>query len=192
MEDTTTVARKFAQIMQTTEQDAAFFLDASGSNIEVAINMLLNQRQSAGGGVMTSDMLQEPSPVVSFEGDVSGVGNTLSARAFAPGEPIQMVWRFRNVGQHAWPWLELVCADGDALGLDLHASRAAPLAPGQHVDMPVRLVAPPTCGSVGGAFRLRSEFHGYVTEPTWIMLEVAGAAAGTVGGEDMQMADDML
>ena len=84
-----------------------------------------------------------------------------------------MVWRFRNTGQTPWPGVELCCSDGDNFSYPGHNLSNLPA--GQHIDVPVTLRAPNQNGSIGGAFRLRSELHGYITEPTWCMLEVVGA-----------------
>ena len=164
--------------------------------------MYLNNQQSQ-GGVVTSDMLQStPPPAAAFEGEITGVGNTLGQRQFVPGEELIMIWRFRNVGLHSWPATELVCADGDSLGLQSGSASIVNLGPGCHVDLPVNLRAPFATGSVGGAFRLRSELHGYITEPSWVFIEVAGdvgiqtmpesgTGVGEVGGDGMAMDDDL-
>ena len=83
-----------------------------------------------------------------------------------------MAWRFRNTGSLPWPRVELCCSEGDPMsftGCDL-----SELPAGQHIDVPVIIHAPNHIGHAGGAFRLRSEFHGFITDPLWIMLEVNG------------------
>merc|ERR1719263_1622036 len=163
MDDKETVAKTFARVLHVSEQDSVFYLESCGGNLEMALNMFLNQSQS-GDVVLSSEDLQSSSPPVAvFEGDITGVGNTLGQRQFAPGDEVVMVWRFRNSGAEAWPRVELCCADGDPFsfaGADL-----SNLAPGVHMDVAVSLRAPHVTGSVGGAFRLRSELHGYITEP---------------------------
>jgi len=46
--DSPSVARTFANVLQVSEQDASFYLESCGGNIELALNMFLNQQQSHG------------------------------------------------------------------------------------------------------------------------------------------------
>lgn len=180
MDDTNSVAKQFSRVLHVSEQDATFFLESCGGNIELAINMYLQSAQDSGGLVLSDSLKNIPPPAATFEGDITGVGNTLMQRTFAPLEDITMVWRFRNVGSHAWPNVDLVCSEGEELSFRTQtAPGVGPPPPGGTIDIEVHLTAPPAHGSAGGAFRLRSELHGYICDPIWVLLEVAGPAVAT-------------
>jgi len=167
------VVRQFARVMQVPEADATFYLESCGNSVELAINMFLNaQGQSGRGLVSTQDYQQQAAPVAVFEGDISGVGDTLSQQRFAPGQEVTMIWRFRNTGAAAWPLgVELGCADGHQMQFAC-PNGIGPCAPGENIDVAVTIAAPPAGGSYGTAFRLLSPVFGYFTEPLWVMLEV--------------------
>ena len=115
--DKGSVTKRFAQVVQVPENEAAFYLECCQGNIELALNMYLNQAQSRGvstshpqaslqhimrssdgciaflfpsagilhgftpchlQGIVGSEVLSSsPQPIASFDGEVTGFGETL-------------------------------------------------------------------------------------------------------------------
>ena len=88
-----------------------------------------------------------------FVSDVTVPDNTV----FAPGAAFTKTWRLRNTGACTWTTsYAVVFVDGDPLG-GATANLAAPVEPGQQVDITVNLVAPGTPGTYKANWKLRSE-----------------------------------
>jgi len=197
MDDKGSVTKRFAQVVQVPENEAAFYLECCQGNIELALNMYLNQAQSRGGIVGSEVLSSSPQPIASFDGEVTGFGETLQQQSFPPGAELVFVWRFRNLGQNRWPATELALADGDVVEFAVQPFSLPQ--PGEYVDIVAHLKVPQTAANsrFGSAFRLRSELHGYFTEPIWVFVEVSGgmqehdgAAAAAAAAADPEMMVD--
>ena len=180
-DDHSALVNQFAQIMGIEADAATFFLEASSWNVEAAVNSYLQ----AGGGQGRGLLLAAPveAPQAEFIGDTASTQGV----QFQPGQPIDMVWGFRNTGNAAWPqdthlkFIEGTIMDGpDGWPILCEA--------GEEVSAQVQLRAPAEPGEYMGSWRLICN-HGYVGEPVWLMITVVeaaparrGDAAATGGG----------
>jgi hypothetical protein len=103
---------------------------------------------------------------------------------FQPNEVFTKTWRLKNLGSTTWtPDYALSFADGDLMSGPV----AVPLplegeaAPGETVDISVRLIAPPNAGDYRGYWQLENsngEVFGVGTnadEAVWVDIKVEGA-----------------
>ncbi len=76
---------------------------------------------------------------------------------FAPGEAFEKTWRIRNSGSTTWNTAyQLVFIDGNLLGAEQSISLPQDTAPGQEVDITVKMTAPETAGNFVSYWKLRN------------------------------------
>jgi hypothetical protein len=151
----------YSKVMQIDPQTAAFFLESSSWNVELAINTYLSTAGTAGNIYQTTTP-----PQAVFLSDLSG----MQAVQFKPHQPVQMVWSFRNMGAEKWPAdARLIFVDGHQMGGPKTMSVRA--AAGEQLDMPVQLTCPAEAGIYAGTWRLTCSL-GYFTDPIWVVVTV--------------------
>lgn len=78
-----------------------------------------------------------------------------SAGPITPGASVVKRWRMRNDGRHAWPvGTRLANVGAELLGAPAEGLPVPPVAPGDTIDIELRLVAPPSAGRHVGYWRL--------------------------------------
>ena len=116
-----------------------------------------------------------------FKGDETV--QQIGALAFAPGQPIDIVWAFINSGEAAWP-LDAVLAhcEGDSMG-GAQESSVGGCQPSAEAAVQLRLTAPAAGGTSAGCWRLRYS-QGFFGDPIWLVVNVDPAQPPYAGGED--------
>ena len=74
---------------------------------------------------------------------------------FAPGAAFTKTWRLKNIGTCTWTTAyRLVLAGGDAIGVSGSVKLPASVAPGEMLDISVKLTAPNVSGNYKGLWKL--------------------------------------
>src|SRR5512134_3292015 len=76
---------------------------------------------------------------------------------FTPGVAFTKTWRLKNVGTCTWTTsYELVWAGGDQLSAPASVNMPVSVAPGQMVDISVKMTAPTAAGSYQGLWKIKN------------------------------------
>ena len=167
MDDHEQLVGTFARVLGADADQSRFFLEASAWNLESAVGNFLDT-------VGTRANLATPSaePASTFRGEESV--QQVNAHVFAPGQPIQLVWTFVNVGPAPWPLdAALVHTEGDALGGNPEVSVGG-CQPSVEAPVQLNLRAPASAGSYASAWRLRYS-GGYFGDAIWLVVNVDGS-----------------
>jgi hypothetical protein len=116
-----------------------------------------------------------PSDWVQFIDDVTVEDNTV----FLPGVEFTKIWRLKNSGSGTWTEdYHLVFFSGDNLGANTFVDLPYVVAPGQTVDIPVKMVSPVQTGTYTSRWKLRNrdgDLFGAGTNansPIWVKIKV--------------------
>eukprot|EP00730_Choanoeca_flexa_P017510 TRINITY_DN8446_c0_g1_i1.p1 TRINITY_DN8446_c0_g1~~TRINITY_DN8446_c0_g1_i1.p1 ORF type:complete len:271 (+),score=62.75 TRINITY_DN8446_c0_g1_i1:162-974(+) len=166
-EDRPVLMQRLMELCPDLSPEAAqFFLEANNWNLAEAAGSYFEQ-----GG--SRAVVTQAQPEAELVCDVT----------FGDGEPVppdtifDKTWRLRNVGQEAWPRNTLlVFAQGDRIQLE-NEIRVPSLAPGQAVDLTVKMQSPKEPGQYAASFRLcqNNGYRAYFGEPIWVVVTVDDA-----------------
>lgn len=106
----------------------------------------------------------------------------------SPGQVFNKTWTLKNNGSCAWDSAYAVVFDhGDSMGMPaFYNFTAAPIAPGQSVDVTVTLTAPTQPGTYQGYFMLKNAsgkkfgIGDNASGSFWVKIVVEGAAGATI------------
>lgn len=105
---------------------------------------------------------------------------------FGPGTVFDKTWRLKNVGTSTWTTsYQLVFYSGTQMGGPAALTFPQSVAPGQTVDLTVRLTAPNTAGSYRGYWMFKNAngalfgIGSLANKPWWVDIRVTGSAVAT-------------
>lgn len=109
-------------------------------------------------------------------------------KLYNAGETFDKTWRVKNIGTCTWTTdYSLVFVSGTQMGAPAAIKLPASVAPGQTVDLTVRMTAPTTSGTYRGNWQFRNAagtlfgIGSTANKPFWVEIRVAsGTTAGTV------------
>ncbi|TMW54961.1 hypothetical protein Poli38472_014732 [Pythium oligandrum] len=171
---------QFAYLLELDTNTAAFFLESSNWNVEVAVNNYLAtveppfyQSAEREDLDMEDDEEQrppEPQYQAQFISDLTQAQNTV----LPPNSTVDMQWTFVNNGNVPWPAdTHLEFQQGERFEGPTHIAVAS-AAPGATIDVHVTLRMPSQMGSFAGSWQLRST-EGSFGDHVWVVLNVGAS-----------------
>jgi len=156
--------KQFQTIVEGVDDDTCrFFLEANNWTLQNAIASFFDY----GGPSKSSQNVVRPKMSFMSEPD--------DGKPKPAGTPFTKRWRIQNSGNEKWPHdctIEFI--GGQQLnGPD--SQRVPALPPGQHIDMSVNLVTPPTAGTYAGSWMMCTNNNGMPImfgEPIWVIVTV--------------------
>jgi len=119
----------------------------------------------------TPTLMTTPTPgsAMCFMSDITMPENSLAE----PGQLFTKTWRVRNCGTTAWGTdVTLRFVEGDQMGAP-DSVPVADVAPGQSIDISVKMVAPTKPGTYRADWRLQLADGSWLGDPVWVVVLVA-------------------
>lgn len=159
---------QFTKVLRCEADVARFFLESSSWNVEMALNAFLST-------VGTRNNIYQPETFVLPKAIFDPSGNVPPGQKFPTNACVNVVWRWKNVGETPWPADTcLQHIDGETLGGPAHPI-AISCNPGEVCAVPITFRTPEKAGEYGGCWRLVCS-SGYFCDPIWLILSVHEAA----------------
>ena len=172
------MAKKFAEIMKTSEDIATFFLEASGWNVETALNSYLS---SVGD---QSNLVVNIGEVPQASVQIIDQNNVLSGPIYC-NQQFQLQWILTNTGTCPWPQnATLLHTEGPQLG-GPKGAQIGSVPVGQMLNQTLTLTGPSQPGQFASTWRLKYD-GGYFGDPVWIITQVV-AAPPELAAQQQQM-----
>ena len=115
--------------------------------------------------------------------------------SFNPGDSFDKIWRLKNVGSCSWSTsYNLVFDSGNQMSAPAATPFSKNVAPGETIDLKVKMTAPSTSGLIRGYWKLRNAagvlfgIGAAANKPFWIEIRVSTSSGGGTGYDFVQNA----